>query len=128
MGSTTSISETELTVLKVLWERGSATVREVLNILQEQGSSWAYTTVQTLLTRLEGKKIVTCDRREAAHVFRASFSRDQVLQQRLNDLADQFCEGTTSPLVLALVEGGKFTSEEIEQFRQMLDKLEQSQD
>ena len=120
----TPASETELAVLKVLWEIGPGTVREVQAVLQRQGYDWAYTTVQTLLGRLEKKALVACDRAGAAHVFRAAVTRDRLLQQRLTDLADQLCEGTASPLLLALVEGGKFTPAEIEQFRKLLDALE----
>jgi predicted transcriptional regulator len=118
------ISETEQAVLKVLWDRGPGTVREVLAALAEQGHSWAYTTVQTLLTRLMGKGYVAADRTGPAHVYRAAVSRGELLQQRLTDLADTFCEGTTSPLMMALVEGGEFTPAEIARFRQLLDRLE----
>jgi predicted transcriptional regulator len=118
------ISETELAVLKVLWDLGSGTVREVQEVLRKQGRKWAYTTVQTLLNRLQGKGCAESEKGGPAHVYRAAVSRDQLLQQRLTNLADEFCEGTASPLVLALVEGGRFTPEEIEQFRKMLDQLE----
>jgi predicted transcriptional regulator len=117
------ISETEQAVLKVLWDRGPGTVREVLAALSEQGHSWAYTTVQTLLTRLLAKGYVAADRSGPAHVYRAAVSRDELLQQRLTDLADTFCEGTASPLMLALVEGSEFTQAEIAHFRELLDKL-----
>jgi predicted transcriptional regulator len=118
------ISETELAVLKVLWDVQAGTVREVQAVLRRQGRQWAYTTVQTLLGRLQAKGFAASDKDAPAHVFRAAVSREQLLRQRLGDLADQFCEGTASPLVLALVEGGRFTPDEIEQFRQLLDQLD----
>ena len=117
-------SETEQAVLKVLWDLERGTVREVLAALNEQGHQWAYTTVQTLLTRLMAKGYVAADRSGPAHVYRAAVSRGELLQQRLTDLADTFCEGTTSPLMLALVEGSELTPAEIAQFRELLDKLE----
>lgn len=119
-----TVSETELSVLKLLWERPSGTVRELQPLLHEQGRNWAYTTVQTLLNRLEQKGFVACDKRGQAHIYSAIVSRDQLLQKRLHDLADQLCEGTASPLLLALVEGSSFSSEEIDQFRKLLDALE----
>ena len=118
------ISETEQAVLKVLWDLGPETVREVLAALNAQGHSWAYTTVQTLLTRLLAKGYVAADRSGPAHVYRAAVSRSELLQQRLSDLADTFCEGTTSPLVLALVEGSQLTPGDIGRLREMLDRLE----
>jgi BlaI family penicillinase repressor len=119
-----AISETELAVLKVLWDLEAGTVREVQAVLRQQGRQWAYTTVQTLLNRLQGKGYAASDKGGPAHVYRAGVSREQLLRIRLGDLADQFCEGTASPLVLALVEGGRFTPQEIEHFRQLLDQLE----
>jgi BlaI family transcriptional regulator, penicillinase repressor len=118
------ISETELDVLKVLWEHGPGTVRALNALLGRQGRRWAYTTVLTLLQRLESKGYVTSDKSGVAHVFRPAVTRDKLLQQRLKDLANQLCEGTATPLVLALVEGQRFTAEEISQFRQLLDQLE----
>jgi len=123
-----AISETELEVLKALWEISSGTVREVQAALGPQGRRWAYTTVQTLLQRLLDKGYVRSDRSGTAHVFRAAVSREQLLQQRLSALSDQLCEGSASPLVLALVEGVRFTPEEIEQFRRLLDQLEGDSD
>jgi BlaI family transcriptional regulator, penicillinase repressor len=117
------ISETELAVLKVLWDLNAGTVREVQVALKPQGRKWAYTTVQTLLNRLQSKGYAASDKSGQAHVYRAAVSREQLIRRRLGDLADEFCEGTASPLVLALVEGGRFTPEEIEQFRQLLDQL-----
>ena len=119
-----TISETELDVLKVLWEQGPGTVREVNALLRKQGRRWAYTTVLTLLQRLEAKGYVASDKSDLAHVFRAAVSRDKLLRQRLKDLANQLCEGTATPLVQALVEGTRFSAEEIQQFRQLLDRLE----
>jgi BlaI family transcriptional regulator, penicillinase repressor len=118
------ISETEQAVLKVLWDLEQGTVREVLAALDAQGHDWAYTTVQTLLTRLAAKGYVATDRTGSAHVYRAAVSRAELLHQRLSDLAETYCEGTTSPLMLALVEGSQFTPEEIAHFRELLDRLE----
>jgi predicted transcriptional regulator len=122
-----AISDTELEVLKVLWERPEGTVREILEALQPQ-RRWAYTTVQTLLSRLETKGYVASERGGPAHVYRAVVSRDQLLQQGLNDLSDRLCEGTASPLLMALVEGVRFSAEEIEQLRRLLDQLDEPGD
>jgi BlaI family transcriptional regulator, penicillinase repressor len=119
------ISETELEILKVLWENGPATVRELNGVLHGHGRRWAYTTVLTLLGRLEAKGYVASDKTGVAHVFRASVSRDRLLRFRLKDLANQLCAGTPGPLVQALVEGHRFSAAEIEQFRRLLDQLEE---
>ena len=122
-----SIGEAELEVLKVLWEHGPGTVRQINTHLQPRGHQWAYTTVQTMLHRLQNKGCVRSrrsDRTGAAHVFEPAVSRDRLLSQRLRDLADQWCDGTSSPLLLALVEGQQFTPDDIRHFRRLLDQLE----
>jgi predicted transcriptional regulator len=118
------VSETELEILKVIWEQGPGTVREINVRLRRQGRRWAYTTVLTLLQRLEGKGYVASDKSGLAHVFRAVVSRGRLLRQRLKDLAQELCEGAPAPLVLALVESQRFSEDEIEQFRRLLDELE----
>lgn len=119
-----TISEAELEVLKVLWEHPAGTVREINTILQGQGRSWAYTTVQTLLQRLESKGHVQSDKSGSAHVYRAAVSREDLLDRHLRELADKFCDGTASPLLLALVGNNRLTADEIKQLRQLLDRLE----
>jgi predicted transcriptional regulator len=122
-GRASPISEAELEVLKVLWEHGPGTVRSVNEVLAGRGRRWAYTTVQTLLQRLEAKGCVRCDRSGSAHVFAASASREQLLGQRLRDLADQLCGGAASPLLHALVEGNRLTADEVAELRRLLDRL-----
>ena len=119
-----TISESEREVMKVLWEFGSATVREIREQLAGSGKKWAHTTINTLLSRLEQKEFVECDRSGFAHVFAPAVSRDELMQRRLTSLADDFCEGTRIPLMLALVDGQKFSPEEIKQFRDLIDQLE----
>jgi BlaI family transcriptional regulator, penicillinase repressor len=121
-----TISESEREVMMVLWDCESATVREIRERLAANGRQWAHTTINTLLTRLEQKHCVTCDRTGFAHVFAAAVSRDELVQQRLASLADEFCDGTRVPLMLALVDGQKFSDDEIDQFRDLLDQLESS--
>lgn len=118
------VSETELEVLKVLWDIGSGTVRDVDLVLKQRKRRWAYTTVLTLLTRLQAKGYVESDKSGLAHVFRPRVSRDKLLRQRLSGLAEELCEGTATPLVHALVQAHRFSPEEIEGFRQLLDELE----
>lgn len=124
-GAQTPISDMELEVLKVLWEQGAATVRQLVPLLRQQGYHWAYNTVLTLLQRLHAKGYVRSNKRELAHVFRPVVSRAKLLRQQLKELADRICEGTAMPIMLALVESQRFTPAEIEHFRRLLDELEE---
>jgi BlaI family penicillinase repressor len=117
------VSDAELEVLKVLWAAGPATVRYVAAALRKQRRRLAYNTVLTLLSRLRDKGYVAADRRDTAHMFRAVVTRENLLGSTLTALADRICDGTASPLVLALVKGQHLSSAEIADLRKLLDDL-----
>ena len=117
------VSDAELEVLKELWTAGPATVRDVAAALRKRRRKLSYNTVLTLLSRLRDKGYVAADRRETAHLFRAVVTRDELLGSSLSALADLVCDGTASPLVLALVRSRKFSADEIAHFRKLLDDL-----
>jgi predicted transcriptional regulator len=117
------VSDAELEVLKVLWARGPATVREVAAALRKQRRRLAYNTVLTLLSRLRDKGYVDADRRGTAHRFRPVVTRDELLGSSLAALAERVCDGLASPLVLALVRDQRLSAEEIAELRALLDRL-----
>lgn len=123
MAPRTPVSDAELEALKVLWAAGPATVRDVAAALRKRRRRLAYNTVLTLLSRLRDKGYVAADRRDTAHLFRAVVTRDELLGSTLSALADRVCDGTASPLVLALVRGRHFSADEIKHFRRLLDDL-----
>ena len=114
----------ELEVLRVLWDSGACTVRDVLTILHEAGRNIAYTTAQTLLTRLQQKQFVRCDKSGLAHVFRAKVSRERVTRSRLKTLLNQLYDGAAGPLVLQLVRTERLQRDEIEALQELIDKLD----
>src|SRR5262245_39897691 len=93
-----AVSDAEREVLKVLWEHGPKTVREVLEWFAGRGQEWTRSTVITLLQRLEKKGYVTSDKSQFAFVFRAAVSRDEVMHQRIAELADELSQGDAVPL------------------------------
>jgi predicted transcriptional regulator len=111
-------------VLKALWEHGRSTVRAINDALRGQGHSWAYTTVQTMLNRLEAKGYVLSEKGKPAHVYTAALSREDLLSRHLRDLADRLCDGTASPLLHALVQGGKFTAKDVADLRRLINRLD----
>jgi predicted transcriptional regulator len=117
------VSDAELEVLKVLWADGPATVRAVATALRKRRRNLAYNTVLTLLSRLRDKGYVDADRRETAHLFRALVTRDDLVGSSLAALADRVCDGTASPLLLALVRDQRLSAGEIAHLRALLDKL-----
>jgi len=123
MSKRTPVSDAELEVLKVLWASGPSTVRDVAAALRKQRRKLAYNTVLTLLSRLREKGYVATDRRDTAHLFSPVVTREDLLGSSLAALADRVCDGTASPLVLALVRGQRFSADEIAQLRKLLDDL-----
>jgi predicted transcriptional regulator len=117
------LSDAELDVLKTLWDEGPGTVHQIRRRLQALGQSWAYTTVLTLLQRLQGKGYTRSHREDRASVYHPVVSRQDYLGQRLGHLASQVCEGSTAPLLLALVEGGRFSPDDISELRRLLERL-----
>ena len=127
MGDRPGLSDAERDVLRALWDLGPGTVRQVNGLLETRGRSWKYTTVLTLLQRLQAKGYASAGVPAgggSAHVFRAEVSRDALLDQRLKDAAEELCDGSAAPLLLALVQGNRFTAEELARFRRLLDEVE----
>ena len=106
-----TIPDSELDVLKVLWDLGQATVREALETLRAAGRQWSYATVATLLDRLETKGLVTSDRRELAFVYRPAISTQEVRQRRLTSLVDKLYQGEPGLLVLHLLKSHPLDAE-----------------
>ncbi len=118
------LGSAELEVLRVLWDEGPATVREVMNILHQQGRQVAYTTVLTFLTRLEQKGFVGRDKSDVAYIYKPKLSRDRVRKSRLRSLVHQLYDGASGPLVLQLVRQGKLSGSEIAELQVLIERLD----
>lgn len=118
-----SVSDAEQEVLSVLWDRGPATARDVLEALSSDRRNWAYTTAKTLLDRLESKGFVTRDRRGSAHVFAPSMGRDEFMRHHARTLRDELFDGQAAPFVHALLDGLDLTQQEITEIRDALDAM-----
>ena len=118
-----SIPDSELDVLKVLWDRGQATVREVLETLRVAGRQWSYATVATLLDRLETKGVVTSDRSELAFVYRPVISTQEVRQKRVANLVDKLYQGEPGLLVLHLLKSHPLDASQAKEVRAVLDQM-----
>jgi BlaI family penicillinase repressor len=109
------VTDTELTILHVLWDRGEATRRQITDVLYPGGSESHYATVQNLLGRLERKRFVRHARREGVLVFRPTVDRDELIRRRLRGVADKLCGGAVAPLVMNLVRTQPLSAAEVEQ-------------
>jgi predicted transcriptional regulator len=118
-----TIPDSELDVLKVLWDRGQATVREALDTLRAAGRQWSYATVATLLDRLETKGLVDSDRTELAFVYRPTISSQEVRQRRVNSLVDRLYQGEPGLLVLHLLKSHPLDASQAMEVRDVLDQM-----
>ena len=129
-----SIPDSELDVLKVLWDRGQATVREVLVTLKEaghtgeKGQPWSYATVATLLDRLETKKVVVSDRADQAFTYRPIVSVGDVQQRRVESLVDKLYQGEPGLLVLHLLKSHPLDPSQAKQVRALLEGMDAGPD
>jgi len=119
------VTDAELAVLQVLWERGPASRRQLTDRLYPGGSPAFYTTVQKLLERLEAKGYVTQVESPGALTFQAVVSRDQLINRRLLDMAEKLCQGSITPLLMNLVRSNRLSAKELQELRTLIDELRQ---
>ncbi|MBZ5499083.1 MAG: BlaI/MecI/CopY family transcriptional regulator [Acidobacteriia bacterium] len=116
-----TFGERELDVLQALWRLGSATVTEVQEELHEKGHELAYTTVQTILNRLEGKGRVARDSSDRAHRYQPLFQEPAAVTGAIQRLADRFFRGSVEDLATHLVER-HLTQKQLQRIRAMVEK------
>lgn len=119
------VTDAELAILEVLWDRGSATVREIAELLYESYSASQHATTQKLLERLQAKNCVRRNRSHWPHVFEATIDREALIGRRLQQTADRLCDGSIQPLLTHLVKAGQLSAEDRRSLRSLLDELEQ---
>jgi predicted transcriptional regulator len=111
-----------LAILRVLWERGESTVREVHTELAPV-TAIGYTTVLKLMQIMTEKGLVVRDESERAHVYRPRLTEQKTQRQLVGDLLDRAFGGSASKLVVQALAARKADPEELAQIRQLLDEL-----
>jgi predicted transcriptional regulator len=120
------VTETELAMLQVLWDRGEATRRQVTDALYPEGDTAHYATVQKLLERLEGKGFVRHTRdAQGVLAFTATVGRDEFIGLRLRDMAAKLCGGAMTPLLMNLVRARPLNERELAELEAFLQEQRQ---
>ena len=127
VNETFGLTELQLAILHVLWERGEATSREVREALLPS-RSLALTTVATHLSRLERKGVLDHRRQGRAHVFRPTVTRGDVRRNMVRELAENLFDGKPSQLVSHLLLSSQVDPEEIRRMRVALDEAQRGHD
>ena len=116
------LTRLELQIMDALWTHGASSVREIQERFPEKDRP-AYTTVQTMVYRLEAKKAVRRVKKIGnAHIFEAAISRNAA-QRRLIDELLSFFGGRSQPLMAHLIESGNLTLDDVKEAEQTLKKL-----
>lgn len=118
------ITEAELAIMEVLWERESATVRQIKERLYPSGEGSQHATVQKLLDRLKRKGFVDRDQSVWPHEFTAAVDRDELIGRRLRKTAERLCGGSMQPLLTHLIRETKLSKKDRNSLRELLDELE----
>ena len=120
-----TVTDAELAVLKVLWQRGPLTARAITGALYPQGAESEFASVHSYLQRLERKRLVRRDRSSFVHSFSAAVSQAEVVGHELQTLAVRLGERSIAPLILQLVEQKRLSAREAAEIRKLLDKYSQ---
>ncbi len=113
----------ELEILRVLWERGPSTVREVYEILNEQ-KAMGYTTVLKLLQIMAAKGSVKRNEEQRAHVYEAVQPADKTKRQFAGDVLQRVFAGSASDLMQHALAGQRTSRKELDELRRVLDDYE----
>ncbi|HKD35682.1 MAG TPA: BlaI/MecI/CopY family transcriptional regulator [Pirellulales bacterium] len=116
------VTEGELAILELLWDRKTASTRQIVDVLYPGGGAGRYATVQKQLERMEAKRLVIRDRSYFQHLFSAAIDREQLAGERLRTVLDKLCEGSLVPLVSHLVRTRSLTPEERQALRELIDQ------
>jgi len=118
------ITETELSLLTELWQRPSATVQELTEILYGNTQPALLATVRKLLDRLEEKGCVSRDRSRRPHHYNAVVKREELADNRLKAAADELFDGDMAPLLTHLVRSQKLSAKDREELRKVFEELD----
>jgi BlaI family transcriptional regulator, penicillinase repressor len=113
-------TDAELTILRVLWQQGPCTVRQVHDALSQERPS-AYTTALKMLQIMTEKGLVRRDVSDRTHIYQARLSQEQTQRQLVRDLLDRAFGGSSSKLVMQALSAKRATPEELSEIRRLLE-------
>jgi len=117
--ASTTLTEQELEIMKIVWDREQATVRDVYEALLERRKV-AYTTVMTMMKILEQKGHLKKRSDDKAHVYKPTKPKSAVIRNMVRDFVERVFNGSAEPLVMHLVEERHLSDMEIAEIERML--------
>src|ERR1700680_3214137 len=113
-----TLTEQELEIMKIVWERDKTTVRDVYETLLERRKV-AYTTVMTMMKILETKKYLKKTLADRAYVYRPAQPKGQVIGDMVREFVNRVFNGSAEPLLVHLVEEHDWSSQELEEIARL---------
>ncbi|PYT18957.1 MAG: CopY family transcriptional regulator [Acidobacteria bacterium] len=114
-----TLTEQELEIMKVIWQRETATVRQVYETLLERRRI-AYTTVMTMMNILEQKGYLKKHQEDRAYVYQPSQPQQQVIRSMVREFVNRVFNGSAEPLLVHLVEDQHLTEKDLEEIRRTI--------
>jgi BlaI family penicillinase repressor len=118
------LTRQELQIMKVVWERGSATVKEVCEVMSRNKPT-AYTTILTLMGILEDKGALSHVRAGRAYVYKPLLSRHQATRNQVRDVVARFFDGQPEKLIANLLDNETMAPEQLVGVKSLLDSRNQ---
>lgn len=116
-------TESELEILQILWEKGSATVREVHEVI-ETNREVGYTTTLKIMQIMSEKGILERDTSQRSHLYRPVYRREDIQGRLLDKMINSLFNGSASRMVIGALSQKNLTEEEIMEIRDYLNKLQ----
>ncbi len=113
------LGKLELQVMKLIWDKGEATVRDVWEKLYPE-RGLAYTTVATVMRKLESKGFLKHDEKDRTYIYRPLADQDKVSQGMLREMIDGLFDGSAAKLVTTLIQGEHLTERDLNQIQRII--------
>jgi predicted transcriptional regulator len=128
--ASTQPTDAELAILQVLWQRGTASVREVnddLNEHRDRDNQIGYTTTLKLMQIMADKGLVERDTSSRTHIYRAAFRENEIQRNLLDRFVQTAFRGSAADLVLRALGSESTSPEELAEIKKLIAELEQKQ-
>ncbi len=120
------LTRQELQIMKVVWDRGAATVKEVCDVISQKKPT-AYTTVLTLMGILEDKGALTHVRAGRAYIYKPLLSRQQATRNQIHDVATRFFDGRAEKMIESVLESELPMADQVATLRKLLEARREHQ-
>ncbi|MEJ2647536.1 MAG: BlaI/MecI/CopY family transcriptional regulator [Sedimentisphaerales bacterium] len=116
-------TERELTILRILWDNGPSTVRQVNEIMSKE-SNTGYTTTLKLMQIMTEKGLLLRDDSQFKHVYKPAVTEEKAQKQLVGDLLDKAFSGSAEKLVMRALSAKKVSPKELERIKKMIEEIE----